>query len=56
MTFVVTDPWNMTSTVLITPATRLLSNGDFDRGDVVVIFGDEDNRVIRAQGIQEIRD
>jgi hypothetical protein len=43
-----------TSTVLITPDTRLPLGSDFEPGDMLVIFGENTSGTIRAFGIQEI--
>ncbi len=52
--FVIKDLRGITSTVFITPRTRLIPKGDFEEGDAVVVFGVETSNQIEAESIQKI--
>lgn len=54
--FVMSDPRGETSTVEITPQTKLPAGADFGVGDTVVVFGQSQGGVVRAAGILEIHD
>lgn len=53
--FMMSDRRKEILTIIVTPRTRLPYGADFSQGDFVVVFGDRDNGIIRALGIQEVR-
>lgn len=52
--FIMEDVRGETSTVVISPRTRLPLGADFAVGDTVVVFGEQDGTAIRAFGIREV--
>lgn len=51
--FVLRDLENATSLVLITPETRIPTETHFTIGDILTVFGDENNDKIQARGIRK---
>jgi hypothetical protein len=43
-----------TSTVIFTPQTRFFQGKNLLASDTVVVFGDEDDRIIKAEGVRRI--
>lgn len=52
--FLITDRRGRLLQIVLTPRTRLPFGEDFAIGDVIVVFGPEDNKMVQAFGIQEI--
>lgn len=53
--FVLEDPQGATSTVIITPETRVSPGPNVRRGDMVIVFGDIDMNLIQAYGIKVVK-
>lgn len=52
--FRIANPWGERVRVLVTPETRFPHGIDVSEGDIVVIFGNQDNGAIHAFGIKKI--
>ncbi|MBU6500605.1 MAG: hypothetical protein KGJ89_04080 [Patescibacteria group bacterium] len=54
--FVMENFGGETSTIIISSGTRLLPINDFEVGDTVTVFGEENGNSVQAVGIREISD
>jgi len=53
--FIMENRRGETLTIIITRLTRLPLGADFSKGDMVVVFGDRENKTVRAIGIRNAR-